>query len=71
MIPTLEIENLSVHYGNFQALNNINLKLSPGTITGLIGPNGAGKTSLIKAICGRIDIDTGKIAIQGQTLSPP
>ena len=70
MIPTLEIENLSVHYGNFQALNNINLKLSPGTITGLIGPNGAGKTSLIKAICGRIDTDTGKIAIQGQTLSP-
>lgn len=70
MIPTLEIENLSVHYGGFQALNNINIKLGAGTITGLIGPNGAGKTSLIKAICGRIDIDAGVISITGKPLTP-
>jgi len=42
MIPTLEIKNLTVHYGDFQALNDINIKLASGTITGLIGPNGAG-----------------------------
>lgn len=69
MTPTLEIENLSVSYADFQALDNINIKLIGGTITGLIGPNGAGKTSLIKAICGRINIDKGHISIQGTSLS--
>ena len=69
MTLALEIENLSVHYGGFKALNNINIKLSAGTITGLIGPNGAGKTSLIKAICGRTDISEGEILIQGEPQS--
>lgn len=70
MSPALEIENLSVNYGGFQALDNINLNLGAGTITALIGPNGAGKTSLIKAICGRLDIDAGRVSIQGQPLTP-
>lgn len=70
MTLALEIENLSVHYGGFKALNDINIKLSAGTITGLIGPNGAGKTSLIKAICGRINIDSGAISITGKQLTP-
>lgn len=69
MNPTLEIKNLSVHYTDFQALNNVNITLSPGTITGLIGPNGAGKTSLIKAICGRTNITNGEIYIQGEPQS--
>ncbi|MEP6343233.1 MAG: ABC transporter ATP-binding protein [Maricaulaceae bacterium] len=70
MTIALEIEGLSVSYADFQALNDINIKLPSGTITGLIGPNGAGKTSLIKAICGRINIDQGQISIHGKPLSP-
>lgn len=70
MTPCLDIKNLSASYGGFEALKNINITLQPGTITGLIGPNGAGKTSLIKAICGQIDINAGNITIQGQPLKP-
>ena len=66
----LEIENLSISYADFKALKNIYIRLRAGTITGLIGPNGAGKTSLIKAICGRIEIDHGQISIQGSPLTP-
>ena len=70
MTTALEVENLSVSYANFQALENINIRLMAGTITGLIGPNGAGKTSLIKAICGRINIDQGQISIHDAPLKP-
>lgn len=49
---SLTIEGLTVQYGVVVAVNNVDLKLEPGTVTGLIGPNGAGKTSLIDAISG-------------------
>jgi len=70
MTPCLEIKNLSATYGAFEALKDINITLNAGTVTGLIGPNGAGKTSLIKAICGQIDLTSGEIFIQGQLLKP-
>jgi len=70
MTPCLEIKNLSASYGGFEALKDINLTLTAGSITGLIGPNGAGKTSLIKAICGQIDLSGGEIHIKGERLKP-
>ncbi len=70
MTPCLEIKNLCASYGGFQALKDINITLTSGSITGLIGPNGAGKTSLIKAICGQIDLSGGDIHIKGERLKP-
>ncbi len=55
----LEIENYTVHYGSFKALNDVSLKL-PVTSIGLLGPNGAGKSTLIKAILGLIKPDSGR-----------
>lgn len=55
----LEIENYTVNYGSFRALNSISLKL-PVTSIGLLGPNGAGKSTLIKAILGLIKPDSGR-----------
>ena len=46
----LRCENLVKRYGNFTALNNINLSLESGKIVGLLGPNGSGKTTLIKKL---------------------
>lgn len=70
MTPCLEIKNLSASYGGFEALKDINITLASGSITGLIGPNGAGKTSLIKAICGQIDLSGGDIHVKGEPLKP-
>lgn len=70
MTACLDIKNLSASYGGFEALKDINVTLAAGTITGLIGPNGAGKTSLIKAICGQIDLTGGEISIKGERLKP-
>lgn len=55
----LEIENYSVHYGTFRALDDVSLKI-PVTSIGLLGPNGAGKSTLIKAVLGLIKPTAGR-----------
>lgn len=45
MSKILEIENLTVSFGGFKALNNLNFSLDSGELRVIIGPNGAGKTT--------------------------
>lgn len=59
----IEIKDLSKKYGDFLALDNINLDLPRGKIIGLLGPNGSGKTTLIKLIAGLLNQYDGKIII--------
>lgn len=60
----LEIHNLCKNYNDF-SLQNINMSLEKGTLTGFIGPNGAGKTTTIKSILNIIKPDNGKITVLG------
>jgi len=60
----IEASNVSKQYGDFNALNNINLDVETGRIVGLIGPNGAGKTTLLKAILGLANVD-GDLKVLG------
>lgn len=60
----LELKNITKYYGNFKALDNFTLTLTPG-VYGLLGPNGAGKTTLIKAIIGAHSINSGEILFNG------
>jgi ABC-type branched-subunit amino acid transport system ATPase component/branched-subunit amino acid ABC-type transport system permease component len=48
----LQVDHLTVRYGGVIAVNDVSLRIRPGTIVGLIGPNGAGKTSVIDAVTG-------------------
>lgn len=48
----LETEALSKRYGDFIALNDLNMRIPKGAIYGFVGRNGAGKTTLIRLICG-------------------
>ena len=48
------------------ALDELNLKVSVGSVCGILGPNGAGKSTLLKAAIGLISINSGKIAILGK-----
>ena len=61
----IEIENLTVDFGNFR-LDNINLNIRQGCITGLIGRNGAGKSTLIKTIMRQQKAQTGSILYNGK-----
>ena len=61
----LETENIKKKYGQFNALNNLNMHIPKGAIYGLIGKNGAGKTTLIRIICGLQKVTSGKYTIYG------
>ncbi|OOB76962.1 MAG: ABC transporter [Epulopiscium sp. Nuni2H_MBin003] len=62
----IEIYNAGKYYGDFKALDNVNINVQAGTIHGLIGINGSGKTTLIKALVGIHHIDEGEIKILGE-----
>jgi ABC-2 type transport system ATP-binding protein len=61
----LDVDNLNVYYGSFQAVKNISFHVLPGEIFGLLGPNGAGKTSTLSAIEGLIKPESGSIVVSG------
>lgn len=65
---TISIKGLSVSYDRKRVLTNIYLDIEPGLIYGLIGPNGAGKSTLFKAILGLIEVNSGKILIEGKPI---
>ena len=64
----LEIENLTLKYGQSQILNGITMTAKPGQVTAVMGTNGVGKTSLLKAIAGRHPYDKGAIRLDGKDL---
>jgi len=59
MSEIVEVRNVSKHFGEFAALDNVSFNISSGSIVGLIGPNGAGKTTALKSILGLTDFDGG------------
>jgi len=63
--PVLEVGNLVVRYGSFQAVKDVSFEVQPGEIFGLLGPNGAGKTSTLSAIEGLLKPTSGTIRISG------
>jgi branched-chain amino acid transport system ATP-binding protein len=67
--PLLSVESLSVFYGHFRALSDVDLSVGAGEIVSIIGANGAGKSSLMKAIVGQADRIEGRIRLDGTDLS--
>ncbi|MFP4015424.1 MAG: ATP-binding cassette domain-containing protein [Halanaerobiales bacterium] len=66
MKPVIECDNLVKKYGDFTALNNIDLKLEANKIYGLLGRNGAGKTTFLNTITGHIFANSGVVRINGE-----
>lgn len=67
MPASIELKGVCKKYRKFTALDNFSFSAETGRITGLIGPNGAGKTTMIRSVLGLTSIDSGTIAINGQT----
>lgn len=64
----IKINHLYKSYGQQVVLDDINLSIQKGVITGLLGPNGAGKTTLVSILIGIIPRDKGEIFIDGLDL---
>jgi ABC-2 type transport system ATP-binding protein len=61
----IKLKGISKKYGDFRAVDNLNLTVSRGEIFGFLGPNGAGKTTTIKMIAGVLQPSAGTITIAG------
>ena len=64
----IETNNLSKNYGNFRALNKVNLNVRHGEIYGFLGLNGAGKTTTIRILLGMIRPSEGHVKVLGQVI---
>jgi ABC-2 type transport system ATP-binding protein len=65
----LSVKNLNKSFGDFKAVNNINLQVNQGDIYGFLGPNGAGKSTTLRMVLGLIKPDSGEILINGKSNS--
>ena len=61
----ISINSLTVAYGGFTLLNDINFHISESDKIGLVGKNGAGKSTILKLICGLQSPTSGKVAVPG------
>ncbi len=64
----LEIENLTVNFDGFKALNNLNFHLNKGELRVIIGPNGAGKTTFLDVITGKVQPTEGRVLFKGKNI---
>lgn len=65
---SIEVKNLSKHFGQFTALNNVSVTFPTGGLVALLGPSGCGKTSLLRVIAGLERADAGEVFINGQNV---
>lgn len=63
MTAALEIEDLSVEYGDAPALRDVTLTAVPGESLAIIGPNGSGKSTLLRAIAGLVEPSRGHVTL--------
>ncbi|MDJ0900926.1 MAG: urea ABC transporter ATP-binding protein UrtD [Xenococcus sp. MO_188.B8] len=68
MEKILEIEQLSVSFDGFKALNNLNFSMNTGELRVIIGPNGAGKTTFLDVITGKVQPTEGRVLFKGKNL---
>jgi ABC-2 type transport system ATP-binding protein len=69
MEPIIKTEGLTKRYGDFTALNQLDITVNKGEILGYLGPNGAGKTTTIRLLLGLIKPSEGTATIFGEDAS--
>ena len=68
-LTRIDVEDLSVHYGQCHAVRRIGFSVIGGEIVGLLGRNGAGKSTCINAIAGLLPVSGGSVTVNGRTLT--
>jgi simple sugar transport system ATP-binding protein len=69
MAPLLEARGLSRSFGHVRALDDASFDIDAGEVVALIGDNGAGKSTMVKALTGNLEVDTGELYFEGRRVS--
>jgi ABC-2 type transport system ATP-binding protein len=65
----IQAQSLTRKFGDFIAVDHLNLEVNEGEIFGLVGPDGAGKTTTMRLLCGLMDPTEGKAIVAGHDVS--
>lgn len=65
MSPLLEYEQVTRRFGRTPAIDDLSLRVEPGTVLGMVGRNGAGKTTALRLATGYLHPDTGRVRVVG------
>jgi branched-chain amino acid transport system ATP-binding protein len=68
-VALLEARGLTIRFGGHAAVDNVDLDVARGCVTGLIGPNGAGKTTIFNAITGLQVVNRGTLKLDGRDIT--
>jgi ABC-2 type transport system ATP-binding protein len=68
MEPALQLDSLTKHFGDKVAVEDLSLRLEPGSFLGLLGRNGAGKSTTLKMVTGLLKPTSGRIQVLGMDL---
>ena len=73
MSADVELDHLTIRFGNFIALSDANLRIPAGSFFSFLGPSGCGKTTILRAISGFLDPSEGHVRIGGEDMAgiPP
>ena len=66
--PIVSIRNVSKHFGDFTAIDNVTIDIEPGEFFCLLGPSGCGKTTLLRMIAGFETPDEGELLLDGKDM---
>jgi multiple sugar transport system ATP-binding protein len=69
-VATLEVKALAKHFGDFRALNGIDLASREGEFLTIVGPSGCGKTTLMRVIAGLERPTAGEVLLNGKVVTP-
>ena len=65
MSSAIALNDLTIRFKNFTAVNSVNFQVQPGEIFGFLGTNGSGKTTIIKTLCGLLKPTSGSAQVFG------
>ncbi len=69
MSAGVELEGVTVRFGNFTAVDNANLNIKGGEFFSFLGPSGCGKTTILRTVSGFLDPSAGRVKIAGQDMT--
>ena len=67
--PDLALVNVSKTFGDFTAVDSVNISVAPGEFLAIMGPSGCGKTTLLRILAGLESVTYGQVMIRGRDVS--